>query len=53
MRISAPKASEGVADIRFDEESMSVDLADGRMITVPPSGWAGMRDKVGSERKVS
>lgn len=35
MGILAPQADERVRDIRFDDERMSVDLMDGRTITVP------------------
>ena len=35
MTTSAPKPGERVADVRFDDDTMSVDLDDGRTITVP------------------
>lgn len=35
MRTLEPKAGERVADVRFDDDTMSVDRADGRTITVP------------------
>jgi hypothetical protein len=35
MSISEPKAGERVKDVRFSEDTISVDLADGRTITVP------------------
>jgi hypothetical protein len=35
MSISAPKAGERVVDVRFTDDAMSVDLMDGRTITVP------------------
>lgn len=35
MSISEPKASERVVDVRFTDAAMSVDLVDGRTITVP------------------
>ena len=35
MAISDPKPGEPVKDLRFDNDTMSVDLADGRTITVP------------------
>ena len=35
MAISDPKPGEQVKDVRFDTNTMSVDLADGRTITVP------------------
>jgi len=35
MGILAPSADERVRDVRFSRDSMSVDLMDGRTITVP------------------
>ena len=35
MAISEPKAGERVKDVRFSENSISVDLVDGRTITAP------------------
>jgi hypothetical protein len=35
MSISEPKAGEGVRDVRFTDDAISVDLLDGRTITVP------------------
>lgn len=35
MTIADPKPGERVLDVRFDDDTMSVDLADGRTITVP------------------
>lgn len=35
MSSSDPKAGERVRDVRFGEHTLSVDLADGRTITVP------------------
>lgn len=35
MISSAPNAGEQVRDVRFSEDTLSVDLADGRTITVP------------------
>ncbi len=35
MSTSEPKPGERVADVRFDDDTMSVDLADGRTIIVP------------------
>jgi hypothetical protein len=35
MDTSAPKAGERVRDVRFTDDSISVDLLDGRTITVP------------------
>ena len=35
MSTSEPKAGERVKDVRFSEDTLSVDLIDGRTITVP------------------
>ncbi|NNC32850.1 DUF2442 domain-containing protein [Longimicrobium terrae] len=35
MAISEPKAGERVKDVRIDDDLLSVDLADGRTISVP------------------
>lgn len=35
MAISAPKADERVMSVRIDDERLSIDLMDGRTITVP------------------
>lgn len=35
MTSSDPKAGERVTDVRFGEDTLSVDLADGRTITAP------------------
>jgi hypothetical protein len=35
MNTSAPKAGERVKDVHFSEDTISVDLFDGRTITVP------------------
>ena len=35
MATSEPKAGERVKDVRFSEDSISVDLVDGRTITAP------------------
>ena len=34
MRTSEPKPGERVADVRFDDDTMSVELADGRTINM-------------------
>jgi hypothetical protein len=41
MGILAMQADERVKDVRFTEETISVDLMDGRTITVP---WFGIQD---------
>jgi hypothetical protein len=35
MATSEPKVGEGVKDVRFSDDTLSVDLVDGRTITVP------------------
>lgn len=35
MAISEPRVGEGVKDVRFSDDNLSVDLIDGRTITVP------------------
>lgn len=35
MSISHPKPGERVVDVRFEEDTLSVDLIDGRTITAP------------------
>ena len=35
MSTSEPKAGEAVRDVHFSDDTLSVDLADGRTITVP------------------
>ncbi len=35
MTTSEPRPGERVVDVRFDDDTFSVDLADGRTITVP------------------
>lgn len=35
MDFTAPRPGERVLDVRMDEDTLSVDLADGRTITVP------------------
>ena len=39
MSTSAPKAGDRVVDVRFTDDAMSVDLLDGRTITVPLAGY--------------
>ena len=44
MTTSAPKPGERVADVRFDDDTMSVDLADGRTIIVPLAWYPRLLD---------
>ena len=44
MTTSESKPGERVADVRFDDDTMSVDLADGRTITVPLAWYPRLLD---------
>ena len=44
MTTSEPRPGERVTDVRFDDETMSVDLADGRTITVPLAWYPRLLD---------
>jgi hypothetical protein len=44
MRDSGPKPGERVKDVRFSEDSISVDLLDGRTITVPLAWYPALFD---------
>ena len=50
MTTSEPKPGERVADVRFDEDTMSVDLADGRTITVPLACYPRLLDATPTQR---
>jgi hypothetical protein len=50
MTTSEPKPGERVADVRFDEDTMSVDLADGRTITVPLAWYPRLLDATPAQR---
>lgn len=50
MTTSAPKPGERVADVRFDDDTMSVDLADGRTITVPLAWYPRLLDATPAQR---
>lgn len=52
MGILAETADERVKDIRFDEDSMSVDLMDGRMITVPLTWYPRLLEAKPEERSL-
>jgi len=50
MKTSAPNAGERVGDVRFDDDTMSVDLADGRTITVPLAWYPRLLDATPAQR---
>lgn len=51
MKISPTNAGERVADVRFDDDTMSVDLADGRTITVPLAWYPRLLDATPAQRQ--
>jgi hypothetical protein len=51
MKTSQPKPGERVTDVRFDEDTMSVDLADGRTITVPLAWYPRLLDAAPAQRR--
>ncbi len=51
MTTSDPKPGERVVDVRFDDDSMSVDLADGRTITVPLAWYPRLLDATPAQRE--
>ena len=51
MAISAPKADARVRDVRIDDERLSVDLMDGRTITVPLAWYPRLRDASPEQRR--
>ncbi len=51
MTTSTPKPGERVADVRFDDDTMSVDLADGRTITVPLAWYPRLLDATPEQRR--
>ena len=51
MTTSVPKPGERVADVRFDDDTMSVDLADGRTISVPLAWYPRLLDATPAQRK--
>ncbi|MCC6360545.1 MAG: DUF2442 domain-containing protein [Phycisphaerales bacterium] len=51
MTTSAPKPGERVADVRFDDDTMSVDLADGRTITVPLTWYPRLLNATPEQRR--
>ena len=50
MNTSDPKPGERVVDVRFDDDTMSVDLADGRTITVPLVWYPRLLDATQAQR---
>ncbi|MBF0306782.1 MAG: DUF2442 domain-containing protein, partial [Alphaproteobacteria bacterium] len=44
MSISVPEADERVMDVRVDDDRLSVDLMDGRTITVPLAWYPRLLD---------
>lgn len=50
MTTSAPKPGERVSDVRFDDDTLSVDLADGRTITVPLAWYPRLLDATPAQR---
>ncbi len=50
MGNSATGADERVRDVRIDEESLSVDLMDGRTITVPLAWYPRLADAAPAQR---
>jgi hypothetical protein len=51
MTISELKPGEAVRDVHFSEDTLSVDLADGRTITVPLVWYPRLLDATPEQRK--
>ncbi len=51
MTTSEPRPGEKVHDVRFDDDTMSVDLADGRTITVPLAWYPRLLDATPDQRR--
>ena len=51
MPASEPKPGERVVDVRFDNDTFSVDLADGRTITVPLAWYPRLLDATPNQRQ--
>ena len=51
MTTSDPKPGERVVDVRFDDDTMSVDLADGRTITVALAWYPRLLDATPAQRQ--
>lgn len=50
MNISARVADERVADVRFEQDRLIVDLRDGRTIAVPVAWYPRLRDASADQR---
>jgi hypothetical protein len=51
MTTSEPRPGEAVQDVHFTEDTLSVDLADGRTITVPLVWYPRLLDATPEQRK--
>lgn len=51
MGVSEPKPGERVKDVRFTEDTMSVDLLDGRTIVVPLAWYPKLLDASPEQRQ--
>jgi hypothetical protein len=51
MGVSEPKPGERVKDVRFTEDTMSVDLLDGRTIVVPLAWYPKLQDASSEHRQ--
>jgi hypothetical protein len=51
MGVSEPKPGERVKDVRFTEDTMSVDLLDGRTIVVPLAWYPKLLDASPEDRQ--
>ena len=51
MNTSEPKPGERVVDVHFDDDTMSVDLADGRTISVPLAWYPRLLDATPPQRE--
>jgi hypothetical protein len=51
MAISAPKRDERVMEVRVDDERLSVDLMDGRTITVPLAWFPRLFNTTADQRR--
>jgi len=51
MNFSAPSADERVLDVQFTEDSLSVNLRDGRVISVPLAWYPRLLRATPAERK--
>ncbi len=50
MRTSQPSPGERVTDVRSDDDTLSVDLADGRTVTVPLAWYPRLLDATPAQR---